>query len=535
MAFIDLPDWQIPISIAGITIASIPIDIVAQTIGVVRIDITSQTLGVVNVNIAAIGVVTMNVNIVGSVQLNVNIAAQTLAQVNVNIAASAVTLNVNLAASAITLNVNITGSIQLNVNIAAQTLAQVNVNIAASAITMNVNITGSIQLNVNIAASAITLNVNLASSAITLNVNISSVAGGVTFNVNITGSVALNVNATEVGVWNVNANITGSVALNVNVTGSVAINIQTSGGTNIIVDQLTQSAYTERRSIISNNGVVPAWDWSLNTSSFVGKSFPRGCRGWIDTIDVYCKDNGVGGGTITVYIAPNIGMGAITSVVIAVPAGGAAAWRSASFGRMWNSDSIFIWIVGSTTDMYYAFDAANPDSFYSTDDGLTWADWINRYWIRIDLKSETIGDVPVSGTINNIEIPNSISTKQQTALVVPFSNELYDTVQYGSGKLLIATFRTVSDASRNVLRPRIRCDGNQVLPHDLSIGSWYLNVITATTPGITIGVWSVGTTTYVVIVTLPYTFKRTLEVGFFNEDGGTNYTGYVAYSYTKIS
>jgi len=253
----------------------------------------------------------------------------------------------------------------IDVDIAAQTLNRVNVNIAASAVT----------LDINIAASAVTLDVNIAASAVTLDVDI--------------------------------------------VAQTVDLNIKTSGGANIIIDKLTQTAYTERRVTLSNNGATPIWTYQTGAKR-IGKFFPRGCRGFISTIDVYCKDAGTAGGTITVYISPHPTMGYIASATVTVPAGGAASWRSATFNRMWNYDSLFIFVVSSSTDIQWGVDSGTPqDGWYSTDGGATWTLDPWRHWFRAAIQGMTVGDVPVSGTLNAIEIPSVAASASAVGKSVP--------------------------------------------------------------------------------------------------------------------
>jgi len=491
----DLPDFQIPINIQAVTLASLPIDIVAQTLGVLSIDIAAQTIGNINVNIAGSAVTlsvhetgTANVAVTSSVQLNVNIAASAITlnvhetgtanvavtssiQLNVNIAASAITLNVktavgesvdvgiissiqlnvNLAASAITLNVHETGT----ANVAIASSVQLNVNLAASAITVNVHeagtanvaIASSITLNINLAASAInvpvttgagehvdidivssiTINMNLASSAITLNVAIQSSA--VTLNVAIQSSaVTLNV-----------AIQSSAVTLNVAIQSqAVDLNIKTSGGANIIIDRLTQSAYTERRVTISNDGAAGDFDtWAQGTNRS-GKYFPRGCRGFIESIDAYTKDTGVAGGTITIYLAPYPGAGYVYTGTITIPAGGAEDWRSWTLRRPWNYDGLFIWYMQTANAGIYIDSAAPGDRYLSDDGGATFIPQDLRVWLRVALKGGTVGDVPVSGTLNTIELPNTLSNMayiQQADINGGTTADLLATT-YGMGQLV---------------------------------------------------------------------------------------------------
>lgn len=498
MAF-DLPD--------GTT----GIDIIAQTIPVLSIDIIAQTIPQLNVNIAASAITVdvrtapgehVDIDIISSIQLNINIAASAITlnvhetgtanvsitssiQLNVNLAASAITLNVhetgtaNVAVtSSITLNIQITGStinvpvttavgqhvdtdivssIQLNINIAASGI-NVPIDIAAQSVgNVAVNIAASVQLNVNIAASAINIPVNLAQQTMG-NVNV-NIASSITVNMSITGST-INVPVTTAMGQHVDVDITSSITLNITLTGStitlniniqsqtVDLNIKTSGGVNIVIDQLTQAAYLERRSTLSNSGTYSG-EYILGSDDCRGKFFPRGARGFIYTIDAYCRDTAAAGGTITVYLSPYIGAGYIYSATITVPAGGARAWRSATFNKMWNYDALFIWVSASNINTRVQYDNGTPyDEFRSSDDGVTWTHYDLRPHLRAVMKAETVGDLPVSGTVNTIEIPTSVSGFDYiTAAPAPGGGiaDLLSTVN-GIGRLTCFMVRCVQTA-----------------------------------------------------------------------------------------
>lgn len=356
----------------------IDVDIIAQTIGNIAIDIAAQTVGNLTIDITAQSLPWININITkATATVNINIASQD-ANVDVNIAASAVTINVDVQNAY--LYVRTEAAQNLNVDIAAQTVGNLNINIAASAISLNVKTTGAEKVAVDIAAQTV-------------------------------GNVAIDIAAQTVG--NINVNIAAQAA-NVNVdiaAQTVDLNIKTSGGANIIIDKLTQTAYTERRSTISNSDTAAGWSAPTGNNRR-GKFFPRGCRGFIDTIDVYCKDAGAAGGTISVYITPHPSMGYIATADVTVPAGGGEDWRSANFDRMWNYDSLFIFAVSSSADIQWAYDATEPyDYYFSSDAGASWVHGNFREFFRVIMKGETVGDVPVSGTINTIEIP-SVGSKR---------------------------------------------------------------------------------------------------------------------------
>ena len=412
---------------------------------------------------------------------------------------------------------------------------QIDMNIAASAVT----------LNVAIQSSAVTLDINIVSSAVTLNIKTAvdehvdtDIVSSVTLNVDIVaqtvGNISIDIAAQTVG--NIAVNIAASaVTLNVNLQSqTVDINIKTSGGVNLVIDKLTQTAYLEDRRTLSNNGATPTWIAEVENNRR-GKFFPRGCRGFINTIDVYCKDAGVAGGTITVYISPHPSIGPVAQTYISVPTAGPPTWRPATFNRMWNYDSMFIFVVCSGVDIQFAHDAGTPlDEYRSLDLAATWVSTNFRSWFRVVMKAMTVGDLPVSGTLNVIEIPNLGGARQNVLITVPAASIEYDTVQPGSGRLLVAYFIAWTDGARDNLRPRILCDGVSILPFAWTFTEWSYGV-SITSNGILLSGWDTTNHRYVICVLIPYPFKRSLQLGFGNISPDTQHQGYIGYCWVKTS
>lgn len=489
-------------------LATIDVDIVAQTMGNVAIDIAAQTVGNVNVNIAA-----------SAVTLNVNISSQ-----------GAFNLNVNIAASAITLNVHETGT----ANVAVTSSVQLDINIAASAITINVHETGTANVAIT---SSITLNMNITGS--TINVPVTNPTGesldvdivsSITVNMSITGST-INVPVTTAEGQNVDVDIVSSITLNIAIQSSavtlnvniesqaVDINIKTSGGANIIIDKLTQTAYLERRSTLSNNGETASWSVETGVNRG-GKFFPRGCRGFINTIDVYCKDAGAAGGTITVYISPHPNMGYVASANVTVGAGASADWRSATFNRMWNYDSLFIFILCSTADMHYGYDTGTPyDNFSSSDSGATWTTADNRRWFRVVMKGETVGDIPVSGTINTVQIPAATTKNSAADVAVPDGTTTSIVTINGAGELVEAKLNmttVVAPAAAVVYRMIFYVDGSlaySIENRDLT------QSVTATSGRSSAGEFYQTAAATIMRVRVPLKFKRLLDVRLYQTTG----------------
>ena len=213
----------------------------------------------------------------------------------------------------------------------------------------------------------------------------------------------------------------------------------------------------ERRSTISNNGTTALWG-TMTGDNRASKFFTRGCMGFINTIDIYCKSVGVAG-TITVYISPNLALGYVAAKNITVGAGVGADWRSATFNRMWLSDKLFIFILCSSADIKFGNDMEDhtkDDAYNSTDAGATWTHADNRTWIRVIMKGETEGHGHVAGTVNTIEIPHRSSEEELTVTPVPAGLSELIKVE-GSGELQ----RLIFNIAHSNLGFILECDGLQ--------------------------------------------------------------------------
>ena len=301
----------------------------------------------------------------------------------------------------------------------------------------------------------------------------------------------------------------GAITVTGSVTVSGSVHVDTVAADNIIIDKLKVGAYTARRSTLTNNGTTAGWI-DADGVRRRGKFFPRGCRGFMRNVEVYCKDAGAAGGTITVYVAPTIGMGQVASRVITVSAGGAEMWRTAVFDMMWNYDSLFIWVYGSSDDMRVGYDEGTPhDAYRSDDSGVSWYYSEFRTWFRSYITGETCGDVPVSGTINTIEIPTQSQTKLYAINEnLPLTETTLKEV-FGAGytEYLLFWVGPKTDSHKTVFR--IYCDGNLAFYWDFFTLNLYGCM--ASTPGISITLYGTDTAC-VALITIKFSFRRTLKI-----------------------
>ena len=205
--------------------------------------------------------------------------------------------------------------------------------------------------------------------------------------------------------------------------------------------QNSQDSTLERRSLIWNDdgildGAVP--DAFYEAEVYKGKFFTRGCRGMLEQLQLYCIGDAVD--EITLRYSPHPCAGPYGEVTI-VPAA-AWAWQDFPIEEMWNYDSLFIWVVECEANVDWAYDAVQPyDGHDGAPLGATWADLAIRPFIRAVYTGETPGDVPVSGTLNTIEVPAVGAQVAAAGGVAVADGALVNIVTFhGAGTMLRATW-----------------------------------------------------------------------------------------------
>jgi len=293
--------------------------------------------------------------------------------------------------------------------------------------------------------------------------------------------------------------------------------------------QNSQDSILERRSTVSNDngiedGTVPAL--SFHGDNYVGKFFSRGMRGKIERIEVY--GSSVPLGTSFIRYSPHPCLGPINEIQINV--GAPWAWYGVDVEEMWDYDSFFIWFRVMNANTRIGYDAEFPhDDHESGDAGATWASLANRMFIRIIYSSETPGDVPVSGIINNIPIPYT-STEQEHgfSFVTPagvFNLITVDGIGYCD---LVIVYVQAAAASHNT-GIHILCDGVEAFTHTFI----NLNALGfgATTPSLTLPAYGVGALC-TLVSTKRFEFRRSFEIEAVNGVGNVNVT---AWAYPNLA
>lgn len=237
----------------------------------------------------------------------------------------------------------------------------------------------------------------------------------------------------------------------------------------------------ERRSTLHNHGETASWASSVGGKREC-KFFSRGGIGFIDSIEVYCRDAGASGGTISVYITPFIGRAHLHLATITVPAGGEADWRAADFNLWWNYDRLLVVLVTSSTDIQFAHDGGEPYDRYTRETST--ADWEpqdSRIWIKSNYSGETPGDMPISGIVNAISIPNVSQERQYKEATISADTETTLFTVRGVGYCDHIIFYVPAHADSHQTEIRVYCDGTNV--YWMGLDSLNAYGITASTPG----------------------------------------------------
>lgn len=278
-----------------------------------------------------------------------------------------------------------------------------------------------------------------------------------------------------------------------------------------------QDSTLERRSLVWNdngivNGTVP--DDFYEAVTYKGKFFTRGCRGMIEQIQLYCIGDAVD--EITLRYSPHPCLGPFGEVTI-VPAA-AWAWQDFVIEEMWDYDSLFIWVYEAEANVDWAYDAVQPlDGHLSGDAGATWADMAIRPFMRVVYTGETPGDVPVSGIINNIPIPN-ISSEMTTGTKTPalgVDTEIVGVDGAGYVDYIILHVYAANDSENMAFL--IYCDGEMAFTCSGAILTVY--GFTPNTPSSSLTQYAVDGVC-VILLTKRFEFRRRFSVNALTFTGG---------------
>jgi hypothetical protein len=201
-------------------------------------------------------------------------------------------------------------------------------------------------------------------------------------------------------------------------------------------------------------------------------------------------------------------MGAVGSVTITP--GAAWDWKSASVRKFWNYDSMFIWISACSGDVSWGVENAAPyDYLTSSDGGITWSVGNWRVFIRAGYRLMTVGDLPISGTVNNVPIPAGTSQRDASGVTLTDGVENTMLTVNGAGYSQFIDAKVAAHASSHNVTVRIYCDG--VLAYSVAFIVASDKGFTASTPGVSLTAYTADGVCELLFTT-KFEFRRSLVV-----------------------
>ena len=224
--------------------------------------------------------------------------------------------------------------------------------------------------------------------------------------------------------------------------------------------------------------------------------------------------------TLPVYMKPHMSMGPVLSFDVTVPIG-LDGWLTYSLLESWHYDSCIIVFGSVTTDLDVYYDTGEPyDGYLFSDVSTISSEQDRRYHIRLDVGVMTVGDVPVSGTINTIAIPSQTTVGSLTVLNAPETDYDWTDYIYMSGRLLHVAFFALSDNAANKLCPQIEIDGTLVVQPETCFVTWYLyNVDVGAGLGWSITKYDTANHRYCLMCNVPFPIRQKVRFGFYNLGG----------------
>ena len=339
-----------------------------------------------------------------------------------------VDINIESVAETVVFDVNVQGTVDVNIKSQEAEITitgTVDINAIASVVKIEpseeavfeikpqagvvFNISGDVNANITNE----TIDVNITNSSVTV------VVQSGTINANITNtSINVNVqNKVDVEIKNasIDVNVTNSV-LSVSVSGQASVSIDNAS----VYLNVKNENHTENTRTLQNDGGTIQWTYG---DRYFGKWFPHGARGFITKVYIYCKP-ATTDYTLYVYfsIAPNSPyLFYVSTTVLTTDTEG---WKEIDVNMLWNYDSLFITIHGTTSDLVLAWDTETPaDRWYHETDMYSLQPRTGRQWIRVKIRGQTSGDIPVSGTVNTINIPNKTSESSTGIVYIDYGEE----------------------------------------------------------------------------------------------------------------
>ncbi|MHA1506342.1 MAG: hypothetical protein ACTSR0_04035 [Candidatus Asgardarchaeia archaeon] len=415
-------------------------------------------------------------------------------------------INVKAVESTITFNVEVTN-----------TPIDINVKAVDSAVTFNVAVQNTpLDINITAVESTVTFNVNVQNTP--LGVNITAVDSTITFNVKITNT-PLDVNITAVE---------STVTFNVNVQGTANVNI---AGATVYLNIKNEDNAKYAKEIYTDNGVVYSWiTWNDYHTVF----FPHGCRGHLEKIRIYCRNTSSSAISVDFGLKITPQSPPIYTITLNLDANASEGWYEITVNKWWDYDSLAIEQLTQPA----GFEKGNAsggsnNTFYSTD-RITYIPIGWRLMFRAVIHT-TVGDIPVSGTVNTINIPNTTSGSSASGADVPGGDTCTLLNLEGTGTLKYACFQTFFTG----WYIRFYVDGKLIRGHLAETTIYPLGEydLQETNPSLGVRVlkWDTTGNEYVIEWNIPINFKKSLRIEAYNPDTSAHSITLIRCIYDLIS
>jgi hypothetical protein len=208
------------------------------------------------------------------------------------------------------------------------------------------------------------------------------------------------------------------------------------------------------------------------------------------------------------------GMAPIFSGSISLAASSSSDWRSITINRFWNYDSMFIYVLGDSSSYpRVVYDTGSPADYYYSSDEVIWYFTAYRFWFRAVLSGETVGDLPVSGTVNTVDVPTVSSQLKSGNISISAGVETTVVSVKGAGFCDMIMCAVIAATSAEETDFRVYCDGNLAFAYKPS--ELNTNGFTASTPGVSLLKYAANGYCCFVI-TKRFSFRRLLELKAYN-------------------
>jgi hypothetical protein len=256
-------------------------------------------------------------------------------------------------------------------------------------------------------------------------------------------------------------------------------------------------------------------------------------------IRAYMKNTGGTGQNVTLYLAVMPNDPSIASSAQTVPAN-SEGWVYFWFFQKWNYDTLFCWFEGMPSGVSLAYTQDNPPDGWRWDGSkfipvMSWESEVPKQpMVDFDCLIGSVGTLPVSGTLNTIEVPvSSVGSTSGYVQVPATGTATLINIQTPGENLVLECWSDLS-----TLAFRIDCDGIMLqFKGDVYFNAYgmYGNGYTASTPFISLLKYNATAgQPNVFLITFPFKWKRQLVISAVNPDSAAR-NALATINYVKLA